>query len=66
MKLLKWVSDPDDDIPVYIPLAAICGVYTGDVGTEDEWLTVNLPNGRSADTTDPDTIRRFWCDWDIV
>lgn len=64
--LLKWYEDDDDTSPVYVPLAAVCGVNTGDVGSEDEWLTVHLPNGTHVNTNHRDTIRRFWAMFTIV
>lgn len=58
--LLKWFEDDKDTEPVYIPLHQVCGVFPQDVGTEDESLTVHLPNNTHVYTNHRDTIRRFW------
>lgn len=54
----------DHDVDELLPLAHITAVVRSDVGGEDERLIV-VSNGRSSYTNSPDTIRRFFEEWDI-
>lgn len=66
-KLLKWYEN-DEDVKqtVYVPLHSVVIVNTGDVGTEYEWLSLQISGGHVSNTTNPDTIARFWEQWEVV
>jgi hypothetical protein len=64
---LKWYEQRDGtDLPVFIALHQVVGIYPSDVGSEDESLTVHLANGSHVYTNHQDTIERFWNTMEIV
>lgn len=48
-----------------LPLAQVTGVVRSDEGEESESLVVRVADQRSSYTNNPDTIARFFQEWDI-